>query len=139
MRTARSWWGVLLLLLLPGVAAAQSTSFNTLTFGNAIDGGANYGWTIDGTYDALLQTAHPGYNANIVVVTRTKGTDSLHQAEKRGVWEFAVPAILKQPGVTITGATLSFHKSQYGSVTLTGADVLKVSGYVGDNNVTLDD
>lgn len=128
-----------ILLLLSSAAAADSLGFNTLTFGNAIDGGASYGWTIDGNFDALTDTYDPVLGANILKVTRSAGSDQQHQLERRAVWEFQVPALLKQPGVTITGATFSFKKSSYGTVTLTGADVLKVSGYAGDGTVTLGD
>jgi hypothetical protein len=130
---------LMITLMLPAAAAAESLGFNTLTFGNAIDGGASYGWTADGNFDALTNTYDSVLGANILKVTRSNGSDSLHQVERRAVWEFQIPAQLKQPGITITSALFSFKKSGYGYNTLTGADVLRVSGYVGDGTVTLGD
>jgi hypothetical protein len=127
-------------MLLPAIAAADnSISFNASQFGNAIDGGPNYGWQTDGTFDAFLQTHDSVLNADIVTVTESVVPNTAQTLEQRGVWEFPIPAVLKQPGVTITGATLSLNKSPYGTITLVGGDLLTFYGYVGDGTITLTD
>ena len=127
------------LFLAPGISSAASLSFNTLTYGTAVDGGTNYGWTTDGVFDAITTQVDPILGTTTLYVTKSQGSDFLHQIERRAAWEFALPAVLNQPGVMITQATLYLKNSPFGTTTMTGNDVLRVFGYAGDGQITLGD
>lgn len=124
---------------MPRAGFADSIGMNSYPSGNAVDGGPGYGWTIDGNFDALLSTYDPILMVNRVVVTRSQGADPSQLQEKRAAYEFTLPAVLTQPGVTITQATLTLPNNPYGSTTLTGNDIVKVYGYSADGQLTLSD
>lgn len=132
---------ILVISLFPigNVAFAASLSTNTLTYGTAVDGGQSYGWVIDGSFDAITTSANPILGTTTLYVTKSQGSDLVHQIERRAIFEFAVPSLLKQNGVTITKATLSLPQAPYGSSTLANTNELVVYGYSGDGQVSLTD
>ena len=121
------------------MASAESITVNAQAYGTAIDGGQDYGWTIDGTFDALTTAADPVSGATTLYATKVRGLDFVHQLERRAVYEFALPAALTQPGVKITQALLNLRVAPNSSTKLVGSDLLFVFGYSGDGQVTLGD
>lgn len=135
----RSYIATITLLLISNIAFAASLSTNTLTYGTAVDGGQSYGWIIDGSFDAITTSTNPILGTTTLYVTKSQGSDLVHQIERRAIFEFAVPSLLKQSGVTITKATLSLPQALYGSSTLANTNELVVYGYSGDGQVSLTD
>src|SRR5687768_13252189 len=97
-RTARTFFSVVFLFF-TGVASAEVTGFGPVATATGVDGGPNHGWVIDGNFDSMQSGSE-------LYLTLSQGSDFVHQVEKRAVYEFALPAALNQPGVTITQAKL---------------------------------
>jgi hypothetical protein len=115
-----------LLFSIPPLAFADSIAPSV--YGTGTDGGTSYGGIIDGTFDSTTSTA--------LYVRKTQTATQTNQTEKRTVYEFALPAGLSQPGVTIESATLDVPVTNQ---TWTSGDSLTVYGYSGNGQVSLAD
>ncbi len=109
-------------------ALAEDVTVSPSAYGYATDGGADYGWTIDGTFDVLT-------TGGDVRATKYRSLDFTKAYERRGAYEFALPAVLSAPGVSLDSAILYLPVSSGNGY----FDTLYAYGYAGDGVLQLGD
>ena len=122
------WLGIMLASF-SIISAADNVTVSPTAYGYGTDGGAvEFNWDTDGVFDVLTVGSD-------VRAQKYQSLDFTKRLERRGTYEFAIPQILTQPGVTLDSAIL-FVPATAGNGYF---DSLIAYGYGADGVVDLDD